>query len=97
MVGWHHELSRHEFEQAPGEGEGQGSLSCCSPWGRKESDMNEQLKTTTTTRRKRRGRGEEKDQGVGSCWPCVHSKVLVRWCVWCHEIFYLITKSLLMI
>ena len=64
MVGWHHELSRHEFEQAPGEGEGQGSLLCCSPRGRKESDMNEQLKTTTT-RQKWWGRGEEKDQGVG--------------------------------
>ena len=33
MVGWHHQLNGHEFEQAPGEGEGQGSLMCCSPWG----------------------------------------------------------------
>ena len=31
MVGWHHQLNGHEFEQAPGEGEGQGSLACCSP------------------------------------------------------------------
>ena len=38
MVGWHHWLNRHEFEQAPGDGEGQGSLACCSPWGQKESD-----------------------------------------------------------
>ena len=38
MVGWHHQLSGHEFEQNPGNGEGQGSLECCSPWGRKESD-----------------------------------------------------------
>ena len=38
MVGWHHQLNGHEFEQAPGEGEGQGSLVCCSPWGHKESD-----------------------------------------------------------
>ena len=37
MVGWHHWLSECEFEQAPGNGEGQGSLVCCSPWGRKES------------------------------------------------------------
>ena len=43
MVGWHHWLDRHEFEQAPGDGEGQGSLSCCSPWGYKESDMTERL------------------------------------------------------
>ena len=33
MVGWHHWLDRHEFEQAPGDGEGQGSLVCCSSWG----------------------------------------------------------------
>ena len=39
MVGWHHQLDEHEFEQAPGDGEGQGSLACYSPWGRKESDM----------------------------------------------------------
>ena len=43
MVGWYHLLNGHEFEQAPGDGEGQGSLVCCSPWGRKESDMTEQL------------------------------------------------------
>ena len=42
-VGSHHQLDRHEFEQALGVGEGQGSLACCSPWGRKESDMTEQL------------------------------------------------------
>ena len=42
MVGWHHRLNRREFEQAPGDGEGQGSLACCSPWGCKESDMTEQ-------------------------------------------------------
>ena len=33
MVGWHHQLSGHEFEQTPGVSEGQGSLVCCSPWG----------------------------------------------------------------
>ena len=42
MVGWHHRLDGHEFEQASGVGDGQGSLACCSPWGRKESDMTEQ-------------------------------------------------------
>ena len=35
MVGWHHQLDGHEFEQAPGAGDGQGSLACCSPWGRR--------------------------------------------------------------
>ena len=43
MIGWHHQLNRHEFEQAPGDGDGQGSLECCSPWIRKESDMTKQL------------------------------------------------------
>ena len=37
MVGWHHQLNAHEFEQAPGVGEGQGSLVCCSSWGHKGS------------------------------------------------------------
>ena len=46
MVGWHHWLSGHMFEQAPGVGDGQRSLACCSPWGRKESSMTEQLKWT---------------------------------------------------
>ena len=43
MVGWHHQLNGHEFEQAPGDGEEKGSLVCYSPWGQKESDMTEQL------------------------------------------------------
>ena len=44
MVGWHHRLNRYEFEQAPGVGDGQGSLACCcGPWGRKESDTTEPL------------------------------------------------------
>ena len=42
MAGWHHQFDEHEFEQAPGVGDGQGSL-CSSPWSRKESDMTEQL------------------------------------------------------
>ena len=46
MVGLHHLLDGHEFEQAPGVGDGQGSLVCCSPWGCKESDMTEQLNWT---------------------------------------------------
>ena len=43
MVGWHHWINGHEFEQTPGVSEGQRSLVCCSPWGHKESDMTEQL------------------------------------------------------
>ena len=43
MVGWHHRLNGHEFEQTLGETKGQGSLACCSPWGCKELDTTEQL------------------------------------------------------
>ena len=39
IVGWHHGPNGHEFEQIPGDGKGQGSLVCCSPWGRTELDM----------------------------------------------------------
>ena len=42
MVGWHHRIDEHEFQQAPGVGDGQESLACCSPWGRKESNTTEQ-------------------------------------------------------
>ena len=43
MVRWHHQLDGHEFEQAPGDGDRQGGLACCSPWGHKESDTTERL------------------------------------------------------
>ena len=43
MVGWHHRLDGHEFEQAPGVDDGQGCLLCCNPWGCKESDTTEGL------------------------------------------------------
>ena len=48
MVGWPHRLDGQEFEQAPGAGEGQGSLACCSPWGHKESDTTERLNSNST-------------------------------------------------
>ena len=41
IVGQYHQLNEHEFDQALGDGEGQGSLACCIPWGRKESNMTE--------------------------------------------------------
>ena len=46
MVGWHHQLNGHDFEQTLGDGEGQGRLECCSPWGHKESDTAERLKNS---------------------------------------------------
>ena len=48
MIGWHHLLSVHEFEQSPGDDEGQGSLACCSPWGLKKSDTTEGVKNGST-------------------------------------------------
>ena len=45
MVRWYHRLKGHEFEQPPGVGDGQGSLVCCTPWGRKKSDTTERLST----------------------------------------------------
>ena len=48
IVGWQHQLYGHEFEQALGVGDGQGSLVCCSPWGHRESDMTEWLNWTET-------------------------------------------------
>ena len=49
MVEWHHRLNGHEFEQSLEEGEGQGSLVCCSRWGHKESDTIEQLNNNSTS------------------------------------------------
>ena len=46
MVGWHHRLNGHEFEQASGVGDGEGGLACCSSWGHKESDTTEGLNQT---------------------------------------------------
>ena len=46
MVGWHHQLHGHEFQQALGVGDGQGSLACCSPWGHKELDTTKGLNWT---------------------------------------------------
>ena len=69
MVGWHHWLDGHEFEQTPGPGEGQGNLSCCSPWGRKESDMTEQPNWTKLRHPEitLNGNGVEDGRGGGTC------------------------------
>ena len=50
MDEWHQRLDGHELGQTPGDGEGQGSLACCSPWGHKESDMTWQLYNNTKPR-----------------------------------------------
>ena len=48
MVGWRHRVNGHEFEQTPGNSEGQGSLVCYSSWGHKESDLTEQLSSSSS-------------------------------------------------
>ena len=58
MLGWHHRLDGHEFEKAPGVGDGQGGLGCCGSWGRKESDTTEWLNWTEL-----RERGARKERG----------------------------------
>ena len=50
MVGWHHQLNGHDFEQTPGDGDGKGSLTCCSPWGCKELDTTERLNNSQVDR-----------------------------------------------
>ena len=54
MIGWHHQFNEHKFEQTPGDRKGQGSLVCCSSWGHKELDMNEQLKNNKKGQRANR-------------------------------------------
>ena len=53
MVGWHHQLNGHEFEQALGASEGQRSLACCSPWGHKELDMTEVLNNSNADKKRK--------------------------------------------
>ena len=52
MVGWHQRLNGQEFEQTPGDSEGQENLACCNSWGHKESDMTEQLNNNKTALKK---------------------------------------------
>ena len=72
MVGWHHQLDRHEFEQTLGESEGQGMLACCSSWGHKESDMTEQLNWSELI-------------GVRKSWATVAKRSHKMWQRWGKE------------
>ena len=49
MAEWHHQCNEHELGQTPGDGEGRGSLMCCSPWGHKELDMTGRLNNSLST------------------------------------------------
>ena len=65
MIGWHHQLNEHKFEQTPGVGDGQGSLPSCSPWGFKESDMTKQLNNNNKLQRLISGRIISTTRGKG--------------------------------
>ena len=74
MVGWHHQLNGHEFEQSPGVGDGKGSLVCCSPGGRKESDMTERLKNNNSYILDLRNFITHPKTLLGSEWPEFESR-----------------------
>ena len=66
MVGWHHQLDGHEFEQTLGVGDGQGGLVCCSSWGHKESDTTERLNWISTSPLEGREVEEGKEPGFNT-------------------------------
>ena len=62
VIGWQHQRNAHEFEQTLGDGEGQGSLACCSPWGRKESDTTEPLSNNRAGTKRRWASGQRRER-----------------------------------
>ena len=80
MVGWHPQFNEHEFEQAPGVGDGQGSLVCCSPQGHKELDTTEQTELNWWRRKGEllmNGYRAEVLQGEKNSWGLVAQSVYV--------------------
>ena len=74
MVGWHHRLNGHDFEQAPGVGDGQGGLVGCSPPGHKESDTIEQLNNNLGTRDPKETPGRLQRSSPSGVRQCFHSR-----------------------
>ena len=77
MIGWHHRLNGREFEQVPGDGDGQGSLTCCSLWSHKDSDTTEQLHCKQLKRK----RAKYVNLIISltlrlSCWICVVGELI---------------------
>ena len=75
MAGWHHRLDGHEFEQAPGVGDGQGGLACCGPWGCRESDTTERLNNENVL---------DLQCCVNGCWI---TKGFIYTCIYCFIFF----------
>ena len=80
MIGWHHQLNGHEFEQLPGDGEGQGSLVCCSPWGHKESDMGERLNNNESNIKGNSG----KQESIRKSFLYSYNRTFLR-LLWCFQ------------
>ena len=68
MVGWHHRINRHEFEQSPGDGDRHGGLVCCSPWGHKELDMTECLNNNNKSNKKTKVKIKQTDLSWSQNW-----------------------------
>ena len=68
MVGWHHRLDGYQFEETPGDDERHGSLACCSPWGCKEMDLNEQLNNKSFRKKYNSHQGELFLQKFETCF-----------------------------
>ena len=74
MMGWHHQLNGREFEQLLGDGEGQGSLVCCSPWGHRKSDTTERLNSSERNIKENSGKQESVRKSCG----CSCSRTFLR-------------------
>ena len=85
MIGWHHRLNGHEFEQTLGDSDGQGSLACCSPWGLKESDTTEQLNNISQSQPNTQSQTQPRNESLTTSLmfhhPCSQVSLLEPQCV----------------
>jgi len=84
MAGWHHRLNGHELEQALGDGEGQGSLERCSPWGCKESDTTQQLNKLLTFTESTQNNRHLKNQEQQAKMLFLQLQSWTRTAIWSH-------------